>query len=314
MAFAGAEARGEGVARGERAAVTRLLFDRDVAAGLTPALAADAARRALVDAYEGHLQAPPRLGADLGDAGLVFTAGGYPGGTQGVRVYLTGVPDAEQVVLVWDGDGRLTGCIVGVELGARRTGALGAVAVDTLARADAATVAVIGSGTQAWAQLWALTALRAPRAVSVFSPTDRHRTAFAERARRELGLDAVAVASARAAVEPADIVVLATRSTDPVIDAAWVQEGTHVTTVGPKTVSAHEAPADLADRAAVVASDSPTQAAAYGEPSFTDRVLLHLGGIVSGALPGRTSPSDITLYVSTGLAGSEVVTAAALLG
>jgi ornithine cyclodeaminase len=98
-----------------------------------------------------------------------------------------------------------------------------------------------------------------------------------------------------------------------VIDAAWVQQGTHVSTVGPKTVSAHEAPADLADRADVVASDSPTQAAAYGEASFTDRTLLHLGGIVSGALPGRTSPSDITLYVSTGLAGSEVITAAALL-
>ena len=291
--------------------MTRLLTDDDVASRLTPAIALTAARRALAEAYAGRLHAPPRVAADLGDAQLVFTAGGFFG-KRGVRVYLTGVADAEQAVLVWEEDGRLEACIVGIELGARRTGALGAVALHTLARPEASTVAIIGSGRQAWAQLWALTAVRSPR-VRIFSPTGEHRAAFAERARRELGLEAAAVASAREAVEGADIVILATRSTEPVIETAWVQDGAHVTTVGPKTVSGHEAPVDLAERAALVATDSPAQAAAYGEPLFTDEPLLHLGGIVSEAVRGRTSPDDVTLYISTGLAGSEVVTAAALL-
>jgi alanine dehydrogenase len=292
--------------------VTRLLTDADVCERLSPAIALVAARRALAEAYSGRLHAPPRIAADLGDAGLVITAGGFAG-KRGFRAYLTGVPDAEQAVLVWDEDGRLACCVAGVELGARRTGALGAVAAHALARPDASTVAVVGSGRQAWTQLWALTAVRPEARVRVFSRTEAHRTAFAERADRELGLQTAAVASAREAVEGADIVVLATRSTEPVIESAWVQAGAHVTTVGPKTVSGHEAPRDLADRAVLVATDSPAQAAAYGEPLFTGRPLVHLGGIVSEALPGRTSPDDITLYVSTGLAGSEVVTAVAML-
>jgi alanine dehydrogenase len=293
--------------------LAQLLFDHDVAAGLSPELAVDAARRALVDAYRGRLQAPPRLYARVGNSELVFTAGGYPGGTRGVRIYQTGLLSSDQAVLVWDGKGRLVGCVIGLELGARRTGALGAVAADALARADAETVAVIGSGRQAWTQLWALTAVRAATAVRVYSPTKAHRAAFAERARHELSLNAAPVASAREAVAGADIIVLATRSPQPVIETAWVQEGAHVTTVGPKTVSMYETPVDLAGRAAIVASDSPAQAAGYEEAFFTDRELTHLGGVVCGDLNGRTSVSDITLYASTGLAGSEVVTAAALL-
>ena len=293
--------------------MARLLFDDDVAAGLTPELAVDAARRAVVDAYQGRLKAPPRLIAEVGDGELVFTAGGYPGGTRGVRIYQTKLLDSDQAVLVWDGEGHLAGCVVGVELGIRRTGALGAVAADALARPDAELVALIGSGRQAWAQLWALTSVRAAKEVRVYSPTEAHRAAFAGRVRRELGLRAVAVASAREAVSGADIIVLATRSMQPVIETAWVQEGAHVNTVGPKTVSAHETPDDLAARAAMLASDSPAQASAYEEPFFTDREPTHLGGILCGELEGRTSDADITLYASTGLAGSEVVTAAALL-
>ena len=293
--------------------MAQLLFDDDVATGLSPELAVDAARRALVDAYQGRLQAPPRLHAQLGDSELVFTAGGYPAGTRGVRIYQTGLLASDQAVLVWDGEGHLAGCVVGLELGARRTGALGAVAADALARPEAGIVAVIGSGRQAWTQLWALTAVRAASEVRVHSPTEPHRAAFAGRARRELGLEATSVPSARQAVAGAEIIVLATRSVRPVIEAAWVSEGAHVTTVGPKTVSAHETPVDLAARARLVVSDSPSQASAYEEAFFTERALTHLGGILCGELAGRTSDADITLYASTGLAGSEVVLAAALL-
>jgi ornithine cyclodeaminase len=98
-----------------------------------------------------------------------------------------------------------------------------------------------------------------------------------------------------------------------VIDAAWVAPGAHVTTVGPQRASAHETPPELADLAALVVSDSPGQAASYGEPFFTSRPLIHVGAVLDGRSPGRRSDGDITLYCSTGLAGSEVVMAAALL-
>ncbi len=290
-----------------------VLSDEQVRAGLTPAVAVAAARTALVDSYRGLLASPPRLYAQLGEAALVFTAGGYPTRSIGFRVYGTWPGDSDQAVLVWDSAGCLSGCIVGTELGARRTGALGAAAVDALARPEASVVGVIGSGRQAWTQLWALTGVRRPSEVRVFSPNAAHRQAFAERARTEFGLNAIALTGPRDVVRGADIVVLATRSEHPVVDAEWVEAGTHINTVGPKTLSAHEAPTELVAAARMVVSDSPTQANAYGEPFFTDRDLIHLGAVLSGDVPGRQSDTDITVYCSTGLAGSEVLLAQALL-
>jgi hypothetical protein len=109
----------------------------------------------------------------LGKTALVFTAGGYPTGSVGLRLYGTWPGDSDQAVLVRDPAGRLRGCIVGTELGARRTGAFGAAAVDALARPEASVVGIIGSGRQAWTQLWALTGVHRPSDVRVFSPNQR---------------------------------------------------------------------------------------------------------------------------------------------
>jgi alanine dehydrogenase len=291
----------------------RLLTDDDVRSRLTPAVAVAAARRALIDASLGSLVAPPRRQAEIGDLDLVLTIGGYPDGIAGFRAYGTWSGESDQAVLVWSAAGELLCVVVGSELGPRRTGALGAAAAGALARPGPAAVAVVGSGQQAWTQLWALTAAAEIREVRVFSPTAAHRSAFADRADTDLGLQALAVDSAETAVRDADIVILATRSPTPVIDAAWVAPGAHVTTVGPKRASAHETPPELADLAALVVSDSPGQAASYGEPFFTSRPLIHVGAVLDGRSPGRRSDGDITLYCSTGLAGSEVVMAAALL-
>jgi ornithine cyclodeaminase/alanine dehydrogenase-like protein (mu-crystallin family) len=291
----------------------KVLFDSDVRSRLDAADAVRAARRALVDAYKGLLAAPPRLHADLGERGLVFTAGGYVDGPVGFRVYGLWPGDSDQAVLVWDGNGRLAGCVVGTEIGARRTGALGGAAVDALARANAATLGIVGSGVQAWTQLWAISAVRGLVEVRVFSPTHENREAFARRAEAELGLSAAACDSAEEAIADSDLVVLATRSERPVIEAGWIRPGTHVNTVGPKLASAHETPPELAESASAVVTDSPEQAARYGEPFFTPRALMHLGGVLTGDSPGRTSDEDITLYCSTGLAGSEVVLAETLL-
>ena len=291
----------------------KVLLDADVRSQLDAAEALEAARRALIDAYRGRLAAPPRLHAELGENGLVFTVGGYVDGPVGFRVYGLWPGDSDQAVLVWDGTGRLSGCVVGNELGARRTGALGGAAVDALARPDSATVGIVGSGVQAWTQLWAISAVRSLSSVRIFSPTPDNREAFAGRALAELGLSAAACDTAQDAVADADIVVLATRAERPVVDAAWIRPGAHVNTVGPKLASAHETPTKLADAAAVVVTDSPDQAAGYGEPFFTSRPLTHLGAVLAGDAPGRADDRDITLYCSTGLAGSEVVVAETLL-
>lgn len=189
-----------------------------------------------------------------------------------------------------------------------------APSADALARPDAHTVGLVGTGRQAWAQLWALAAVRGMRQVRVYSPSVQHREGFVARARAELGLAASASSDAASAVCDADIVVLATRSTEPVIEAADVAIGAHVTTVGPKFRNSHEAPLQLATAAAVLTCDSPEQAAAYPEPFFTGSTpLTSLADVLLGVAPGRRNRDDITMHCSVGLAGSEVLLAQRLL-
>jgi len=291
----------------------QILNNEDVRAAPASAVVA-AAREALLQAGRRELVAPPRGRIELGSVDYVFTAGALADGTSGFRAYRAGQPAGDQLVAVWDALGCLTGVVVGDELGARRTGALGAVAVDALARTDAHTLGLVGTGRQAWTQLWAVAAVRDLKQVRVYSRSKQHREDFAARARAELGLVASTSSDAATAVRDADIVVLATRSTEPVIEAADVAIGAHVTTVGPKFRDSHEAPLQLLTAAAVLTCDSPAQAAAYPEPFIIDSTsLVSLADVLLGVAPGRRSRDDITVHCSVGLAGSEVLLAQHLL-
>jgi ornithine cyclodeaminase/alanine dehydrogenase-like protein (mu-crystallin family) len=205
-----------------------LALGDDAVSALGAADAVDTMREAVRAAYAGQLAAPARVRAELADLDYVFPVGTLGAGPSGFRAYRAGSPEGDQLVAVWDVTGQLTGVVVGSQLGARRTGALGAVATDALARLDARGVAVIGSGVQAWTQLWATTGVRDIRRVQVFSPDPRHRARFAARAEGELRVQAAAVATAREALTCADIVILATTATRPVIAAEDVQPGAHV--------------------------------------------------------------------------------------
>ena len=179
-------------------------------------------RDALLAAYAGRLVAPPRAAAPLGGGRMVLTAGHLAGEWYGFRSYDTfGHPQSEQLVVLHDGrTGAVRAVAVGEELGSRRTGGLGGVAVDALARPDAATLGVIGSGGQAWTQVWAAAAVRPLREVTVHSRSAARREAFAARVRAELGVPARAVATAGAPSRDRDVVVLATTSPTPVLAAA----------------------------------------------------------------------------------------------
>lgn len=291
-----------------------LLNDDDVRTRLDAPTAVGAVRRAILAAHEGALDAPPRVRADLGDGYLVFTAGRLRQEQLfGFRAYDTAV-GAEQLVAVWDAaDGRLRVVVHGDELGARRTGAIGAVAVDAAANPGPVRLGLVGAGRQAWTQLWAICGVRQVLEATVATRTPERARVFARRAADELGIEVRAVADVEQAVRERDVVVVATNSPVPVLDAGWIAPGTHVTTLGPKTVSRHEVPAALADRADLLLTDSLTQLTGYAEPHVlpADR-MVELGDVLAGAAPGRTDPDQITVFCSVGLAGTEVAVAAAL--
>jgi len=293
------------------AAMTAVLDDAAISARLDAATAVRAMRDALVAAHRGDLLAPPRVHAGA----LTFTAGRLPGRWYGYRAYDTHLGGQQLVVVHTEPDGKLAGIAVGSALGAYRTGALGGAAVDALARPEATTLGIVGAGRQAWTQLWAISAVRPIADVAVFSRDPARREAFAARARADLGTPARSVGTARDAVADRDIVVLATSSPTPVLDAAWLSSGTAVTTVGPKQTARAEFGRDLPARAKLTVTDSPDQLGAYDPPALLAAApAIHLGAILATDHPGRTSPDDITLYASVGLAGTEPYLLARLLG
>jgi ornithine cyclodeaminase/alanine dehydrogenase-like protein (mu-crystallin family) len=129
-----------------------------------------------------------------------------------------------------------------------RVGAAAAIGTDVLAPRDTPEIALIGSGGMAEAFLASIVHVRTPRVVRVFSPNPEHRTAFASRMGRELGVDVRAVGSADEAVEGAPLVLSATSSTRPTVDAGRLRPGSHVT-----VVTRREVGVDLLARADLVA-------------------------------------------------------------
>lgn len=208
----------------------------------------------------------------------------------------------------------------GASMNPYKTGAAGAVGVDALAREDAETVAVVGSGAQARGQLRATATVRDLRTVDVYSPTKEHREAFAGEMNDALDAPVAAVASSDAAIEGADVVITATNATEPVFDGERLEEGTHVTAIGQYNPGHREVDATTIKRATYVpdlrdrvmqdagAFIHAVEAGVVSE----DHVHAELGEVVAGVEPGRTSESEVTMFDSGGT-GIETVAAAHML-
>ncbi|MET7637947.1 ornithine cyclodeaminase family protein [Streptomyces sp. NPDC005438] len=291
-----------------------LLGDEEVRAHLDAPTTLAAVRTALLDHHRGRLNAPARVAASLGDDRLVFTSGRGPEHL-GFRAYLT-TPDSDQLVAVWHRDGTLRALVYGRELGPRRTGAIGGVAVDVLARREASRLGVVGVGQQAWTQIWAIASVRRLSEVTLYGRRPDRAADLAQRVRERLGLTVRLAPSAEEAVREQDVVVTATSSRTPVIEPDWVAPGTHLNCLGPKSRSAREIPATLVERADLVVTDSLAQAAESGTgpedgPLCDPAAMVGLGALVAGDHPGRRAPREVTLFASTGLAGTEVAVAMA---
>ena len=302
----------------------RIASDLDVQAylGMPEAVASmeDTFRRQA----EGALVAPGRIVSDVRVGQLVFTVGARtePTPIVGFRVYdfkhLASPKRAELVAVFNADDGALKGLVIGPLLGAVRTGAIGGVAIKYLARADAECLGLIGTGYQARTQLEAAVTVRPFKSIKAFSRDARRRNQFADRMSEKLGREVRAVDSAQQAVDGADVLICATTSATPVIEAGWLKTGVHVNNIGPKFKNQHELGLDVMSRCCQLITDTRAQMAAY-----EDQFILHgtpLAGdvdelcqLVAGTSAGRTSDEDHTLFCSLGLAGTEVMLADRLL-
>ncbi|TVP53884.1 MAG: ornithine cyclodeaminase family protein [Gemmatimonadales bacterium] len=251
---------------------------------------------------------PPALGAKL----LTLFPGNHERGIashQGLIVLFD--PDTGSPVLVVDA-GPVT---------ALRTAAASAVATRALARDDASSLAILGSGVQARSHLEAMLRVRPIRRVRAWSPTHTHLEAFAREMEERHGLPVQVAADARSAVHGADVVCTVTASSEPVLQGEWLSAGCHVNAVGASTAITRELDSDTVARSAFFVDRMDSALAEAGdwilarsEGAVRDEELAgELGGVLTGDLPGRRAPDQITVFKSLGLAVQDLAAAVLIL-
>ena len=229
-----------------------------------------------------------------------------------------GVPSGMGTVLLFDARSCALLCVMdGSLLTGLRTGAAGAVSVKALARKNAKTVTSIGTGNQARMQIHAI---REVMPIETIHAWDHHPETLARYKadiEREFGIPVVTAASKQAAVERADILITTTRGKGSLVEAAWVQPGTHVVAIGTDTYGKQEFEPEVFKGAKIV-NDSIAQCIEKGETQHPLRrniirredIHAELGEILLGQKPGRERDDEITIFDSTGMAIQDNTTAA----
>ncbi len=296
------------------------LSEEESSALVTRALAYDAARSALLEAagsgrsfpvVVGHGSSPSNRftvkSAAAAEGAGVKIGSYWPGNTE------RGLPRHNSVVLLFDQDTGRIGAVIEAGLAnAFRTAAADAVAADVLARPGARSLAVFGTGPQAWHECLALAEVRDLDVVHVVArDADRGARFVADLAAE--GLNAVLTGSEEAC-RSADIIVTATTSRAPLFEAAWVRPGTHVAGMGSDAQGKQELPVDLLASARLFC-DWPEQSVTIGEFQHApaDTRPTALGDVLAGRAPGRSSPDDVTVFDSSGIALQDLHLGMALL-
>jgi len=305
----------------------RILSADDVRACVDMPAAIDAMREAFAALSAQDATVPMRLALETEHGvSLFMPAHLRESGNAGAKVVSVnpgnaarGLPAIHAVVLVLDVlTGRPTALMDGTWLTALRTGAVGGLAADLLARSDAKTVALFGAGVQARTQLEAVRCVREITEVRVVSRSG----ASADRLAGEVvGVRAVRVDDANEAIEGADIIIAATSSSTPVFDGARVEPGTHVTGVGSYTLDMREVDTALVQRARIIVDQREAVMEEAGDivgpirDGVVDEtvIIAEIGEVVLGRVPGRTADSEITFFKSVGNAVQDVAVAARVL-
>jgi len=202
-------------------------------------------------------------------------------------------------------------------LGQQRTGAASGVATKYLARTDAKTAAIVGTGGQARTQLEAIATVRTLESVAVYGRDSARRETFAREMSDRLKIPVRAAASSADAVRGANIVCTATTSSQPVLFGADLSAGVHVNAIGANHMRKRELDEAAVLRADLVVVDSIEQSRQEAgdlvlgfesDASRWDRVA-ELSRIVAGKSPARTSDSQVTLFKSNGIAAWDLAAA-----
>lgn len=285
---------------------------------LTRVDALTAVRRALHELADGGAVAPPGLGLRTHHGEIHIKGAAFLGSRVLVVKVATGFPGNAPLDLpVNDGfsmvfDARTGACLAVLDDGGWqteiRTAAAGALAAQLLAREDATVAAVLGAGAQARFQIEALADVRRLDRVHVWARRQDQSRQYAVEMRKRLSVEVVVARTVQEAVEVAEILVTTTSSRTPLVRAAWLKPGAHVTAMGSDFPGKQELCTDVLGRADLVVADSLRDCAESGElqHALAAGVVRHdqiveLAEVLSGKADGRTDAQQITVADQCGL-------------
>ncbi len=202
-------------------------------------------------------------------------------------------------------------------MGQQRTGAASGVATKYLARRDARTAAILGTGGQAKTQLEAVSLVRKLESVRVYSRDPKRREAFCAEMSARLGMRVQPAASSSEAVRGADIVNTATTSPKPVLDGRDIAVGAHLNAIGANHAHKRELDDTAISRADLIFVDSIAQSRQeagdlilpFANHPEKWKSVHELHELVAGQVSGRTSETQLTLFKSNGIASWDLAVA-----
>jgi ornithine cyclodeaminase/alanine dehydrogenase-like protein (mu-crystallin family) len=235
--------------------------------------------------------------------------------------FVKGIQSHQGLVILFDPETGAPVCVVHAgEVTAIRTAAASAVATDALARKDSRRLALLGYGEQALTHARAIGKVRNLESITVWGRSPERARSFAERTQNELGIPVRPASTAELAVAHADIVCTLTAASEPILHGAWLRPGTHVNVVGSSYAVPVEVDNDLVVRSRFIA-DSREGVLAQGAEFLRakaaglisdDHIVAEIGQVLTGEIPGRRSPEEITVYKSLGHIVQDLATAWAL--
>lgn len=271
----------------------------------------------LCDVVRGHAAS---TADSFGIKAASAAAQGYFGmkvGTYFPRLRDRGLPAHGSTTFLFDSDsGRPIAAVGAASLNGMRTSAVNALATRFLARPDACTLGIVGSGHQAVFEVRAVASVRPITRVMFWTPTGQHADAFSRAVYDFTAIHAEA-SDLQTVCAQADVLVTVTPSRAALVERSWIRPGTHISAMGADADGKQELDTALV-AAAKVYVDVPTQAKTIGECQHAWRMglldaaqLEHrtLGRLVNRKAAGREDPHEITIFDSSGMALQDLTVA-----
>ena len=229
-----------------------------------------------------------------------------------------GMDSHQGAVLLFSAEtGELLAVMNASAITAIRTAAVSGVATDLLARVDACSLAMIGSGVQARSHLLAMSEVRSIKRCRIASRHFEHAQNFAQEMRSNFSFALEPVETVEEALRGADLIVTTTTAVEPIVRREWISAGAHLNLVGSSTPKTREVDSETMAAASLFVDRRESTINEAGDYLLAaregvigpDHIRAEIGEVLTREKPGRTSPDEITCFKSLGIATEDLFAA-----